>query len=154
MVDVQLNLEPDRHWPEREIKVHVYQGLDEGIYGKEDDPATPIDESFPRGYSVDDGLYQGRIAVLDWRIDDVNQVPPVGAGTFSVDGRPPVTNPRSRTYYAAQAAIIRFPECIVPDSPPDVSVLCSDPKVPDTSNDNPYFTRGSAASSSPPLACI
>lgn len=144
-----LNLEPNQTQPEREIKVYVYQGLDEGIYGKEDDPATPIDESFPRGFSVDDGLYQGRIAVLDWRIDDVkdeendendeNEVPPVGAGTFSVVGLGPVTNPPSRTYYAARVGIIRFPECIVPDSPPDVSVLCSDPKVPDTSNDNPYF---------------
>ena len=69
-----LNLEPNQTQPEREIKVHVYQGLDEGIYGKEDDPATLIDESFPRGFSVDDGLYQGRIAVLDWRIDDVKDV--------------------------------------------------------------------------------
>ena len=138
-----LNLEPNQTQPERVLKVHVYQGLDEGIYGKEDDPATPIDESFPRGFSVDDGLYQGRIAVLDWRIDDVkddeNEVPPVGAGTFSVVGLGPVTIPPSRTYYSARVTIIRFPECIVPDSPPDVSVLCSDPKVPDTSNDNPYF---------------
>lgn len=136
------NLDPDNITPEREIKVHVYQGLDEGIYGREDDPATSIDESLPRSFSVDDGLYQGRIAVLDWHIDDVNQVPPVGAGTFSVVGLGPVTIPPSRTYYAAQATIIRFPECIVPDSPPDVSVLCSDPKVPDTSNDNPYFDEG------------
>ena len=154
-----LNLEENQTQPEREIKVYVYQGLDEGIYGREDDPTTTIDESFPRGFSVDDGLYQGRIAVLDWRIDDVkdeeNEVPPVGAGTFSVVGLGPVTNPPSRTYYAARVGIIRFPECIVPDSPPDVSVLWSDPKVPDTSNDNPYFDEEKCRfSSSPPLACI
>ena len=73
--------------PDRAFVWHVYQGLDEGIYGVEDDPNTLINEYLPRSFSVDDGLYQGRVAILDWHIDDRA----VGAGTFSVAGLGPVS---------------------------------------------------------------
>ncbi|MGB5193649.1 MAG: hypothetical protein WBN70_11760 [Polyangiales bacterium] len=124
--------------PERTFVWHVYQGLDEGIYGVEDDPNTLINEYLPRSFSVDDGLYQGRVAILDWHIDDRA----VGAGTFSVAGLGPVSIPPRPTYYAARVGIIAFPECIVPDKPKDAAVLCSDPEVPDPSNDNPWFEEG------------
>ncbi|TFH32377.1 MAG: hypothetical protein E4H00_01550 [Myxococcales bacterium] len=114
--------------PERTIRAHVYQGLDEGIYGVDD----------VRSFSIEQGLYQGRVAVLDWHIDERA----VGAGTFSVVGLGPVTVPPARTYYAARATIIAFPECVVPDTPKGASMLCSDPIVPDTSNDNPWFEDG------------
>jgi hypothetical protein len=132
--------------PERFIQIHVYQGLDEDIYGREGEPDS-------RNFSIKDGIYQGDVAILNWLIDpeldpdfdpDVDpdldpDVVKAGAGTFSVNGQGPVTIPPNPTYYSARATIIRFPECLVPDEPTQALALCSDPEVPDTSNDNPWF---------------
>ena len=116
--------------PERFIQIHVYQGLDEDIYGREGEPDS-------RNFSIKDGIYQGDVAILDWRIDP--DPPIVGAGTFSVIGQGPVTIPPQPTYYSARTTMIRFPECLVPGVPTQALALCSDPEVPDTSNDNPWF---------------
>ena len=124
--------------PGRFIQIHVYQGLDEDIYGREGEPDS-------RNFSIKDGIYQGDVAILNWFIDPdpVPDVDPVvvlaGAGTFSVNGQGPVTIPPKPTYYSARATIIRFPECTVPGAPTQALALCKDPKVPDTSNDNPWF---------------
>lgn len=118
---------------ERVFLLRVYQGLDEDLYGIEDVPDSRV-------FSLERGFYEGTVALVDWRIMEgpveEESKPVIGAGTLTVIG----LNAPGAATNTVRVSIIRFPECIPPERPPDVSFVCSEPDP--TTGDNPWFDDG------------
>lgn len=118
---------------ERVFLLRVYQGLDEDLYGREGEPDSRV-------FSLERGFYQNTVALVDWKIlqgDDGEESDPdklvIGAGTLTVVG---LDVPGAATN-SVRVGIIRFPECIPPDTPVDVPFVCNEPDP--TKGDNPWF---------------
>lgn len=98
-----------------ENRADFYQGLDESIYGVEDDPFTQINEYIAPSFYLDLGFYNTTVAVVDWRIVALGNY--IGKGTFSING---LDND------VVRVTIVRFPEC-APEPANPQPALCADP---------------------------
>jgi len=112
-----------------------FQAMDEGIC-----------ES--RSFRLDDGFYQGTVAVVDWEIGKEDQKvgedkEKIGAGTFSVYGL---------DHESVRVTLVQFPYCRIPEEDPPLPanspLLCADPEDPNDpyyhpeTNHNPWYDEG------------
>jgi hypothetical protein len=126
--------DPVQGW---ENRADFYQGLDESIYGVEDDPLTiTINEYIAPSFYLDLGFYNTTVAVVDWRIVALGNY--IGKGTFSING---LDND------VVRVTIVRFPEC-APEPANSQPALCADPPPGDLwydldeFPDIPWFDEG------------